>query len=111
MWLLSSNKEAISHCAGRYGAVKDLKGMRLAEAKAAVTGAGFGYSLAPGSPARTPEQEGAIERQEPGPDKYLKKGQTLKLTVHSPYVPAGVILPDFTGKSLAEARKWLEQTS
>ena len=100
-------QKAISQCAGRYGAVKDLRGMRLTEAKAAVSGAGFGYSLAPGSPARTPQQEGAIEWQEPGPDKYLRKGQTLKLTVHSPYVPPGVILPDFTGQSLSEARKWL----
>ena len=102
-------KDSISHCAGRYGAVKDLKGMRLDQAKAVVTGAGFGYSLAPGSPAKTPDQEKTVERQKPGPEQYLKKGQTLELTIHSPYVPDGVTLPDLTQKKLADAKKWLEK--
>ena len=102
-------KESIRSCAGRYGAVRDLKGLRLAEAKAAVAGAGFEYALAPGSPAKAPEQEGTVERQEPGPEQYLKKGRTVTLTVHSPFVPAAVVLPDFTGKPLGEARKWLEK--
>ena len=102
-------KESIRRCAGRYGAVRDLKGLRLAEAKAAVAGAGFEYALAPGSPAKAPEQEGTVERQEPGPEQYLKKGQTVTLTVHSPYVPAALLLPDFTGKPLGESRKWLEK--
>ena len=102
-------QKSVIHCTGRYGAVKDLKGEQLAKAKATVNNAGFEYSLAPGSPARTPEQEGTIERQEPGPEQYLKKGQTLRLTVHSPYVPAGVTLPDFTGESIKESKKWLKK--
>ena len=101
--------ESVSRCAGRYGAVRDLKGLRLAEAKTAVTGAGFEYALAPGAPAKAPEQEGTVERQEPGPEQYLKKGQAVTLTVHSPFVPAALSLPDFTGKPLGEARKWLEK--
>ncbi len=101
--------ESVSHCAGRYGAVRDLKDMRLADARAVVTGAGFGYSLSPGSPARTPEQEGTVEGQDPGPERFLKKGQTLTLTVRSPYLPPAVVLPDFTGKTLGESRKWLER--
>jgi beta-lactam-binding protein with PASTA domain len=103
--------ESISRCAGRYGAVRNLKGMLLADAKAVVTRAGFEPIVAPGSPAKTAEQNGTIERQEPGPEIYLRKGQTLTLTVHSPYVPAGVVLPDFTGKRLGESRKWLEEQS
>ena len=100
--------ESIAHCAGRFGAVRNLKGMKVAEAKSAVTSKGFTYALAPGSPAKTQELEGKVERQEPGPEQYLKKGQTVKLTIHAPYVPTGVALPDFTGKALGEARKWLE---
>jgi beta-lactam-binding protein with PASTA domain len=83
--------------------------MRLAKAKAAVTNAGFKYSLIPGTPAKTHAQDGTVQRQEPGPEQYLKKGQILKLTVHSPYVPAGVTLPDFTGKSIKESKKWLKK--
>lgn len=101
-------QKSISHCIGRYGAVKDLKGEQLAKAKATVNNAGFEYSLIPGSPAKTPEMEGTIERQEPDPEKYLKKGQILKLTVHSPYVPGRVTLPDFTGKSIKGSKKWLQ---
>ncbi|MEW6404086.1 MAG: PASTA domain-containing protein [Chloroflexota bacterium] len=102
-------KKSISHCAGRYGAVRDLKGMRLDQAKTTVTGAGFGYSLAPGSPAKTLDQENTVERQTPGPEQYLRKGQILELTFHSPYVPAGVTLPDLTQQKLADAKKWLEK--
>jgi beta-lactam-binding protein with PASTA domain len=100
---------SISHCAGRYGAVKNLKGLRLADARAVVTGAGFEYSLVPGSPAKTPEEEGKVEKQEPGPEHFLRKGQSIRLTIHAPYVPKTVTLPDFIGKPLAEARKWIEQ--
>lgn len=102
-------QKSISHCVGRYGAVKDLKGMRLAKAKAAITNAGFKYSLAPGTPAKTLAQEGTIERQEPGPEQYLKKGQTVVLSVHAPYVPAVLVIPDFRGKPLADARNWLRE--
>ena len=101
-------KKSISQCAGRYGAVKDLKGIKLSEAKSSVTGAGFKYTLAPGTPANTPQEEGTIERQEPEPTTYLKKGQTLKLIVYAPHVPGKLTLPDFMGKSLKESKKWLE---
>ncbi len=94
---------------GRYRGVRDLKGVGLAEAKAAVTGAGLTFTLAPGTPAETPEDEGTIEQQDPAWRQYLRKGQTLKLTVHSPYVPDLRTLPDFVGMSLAESRKWLEK--
>ena len=80
--------ESIDHCLGRYGAVKKLKGMSLPDAKAAVTTAGFKYdNPVPGTPAETPEATGTIERQEPVPEQYLKKGQVLSLVVHTPYVP------------------------
>ena len=102
--------ESINHCAGRYGAVKDLKGLRLKEAKDAVTAAGFKYDdPVPGTPAKTAEADGTIERQEPGPDQYLKKGQVLKLVVHTRYVPGKVTLPDFIGEPLGEAKKWLKK--
>ncbi|MBW1787099.1 MAG: PASTA domain-containing protein [Deltaproteobacteria bacterium] len=99
-----------SRCAGRYGAVKDLKGMRLDKALAAVTAAGFRYEdPVPGSPAKTAEANGTIERQKPGPDQYLKKGQVLKLVVYTPYVPGIVTLPSFIGEPLGEAKKWLKR--
>jgi beta-lactam-binding protein with PASTA domain len=105
-------KKSISHCAGRYGAVKDLKGMKLSAAINAVTAAGFKFDdPVPGSPAKTAEADGTIERQEPGPDQYLKKGQVLKLVIHTPYVQGLVTLPDFIGKSLGEAKKWLEKNN
>jgi beta-lactam-binding protein with PASTA domain len=103
-----SRDESIGHCAGRYGAVRKLKGLKLAEAKSLITAKGFTYTLAPGSPAKTLELEGRVEKQEPGPEQYLKKGQAVKLTIHAPHVPAGIALVDFTGKALGEARKWLE---
>ncbi|MHB8881624.1 MAG: PASTA domain-containing protein [Thermodesulfovibrionales bacterium] len=103
------HQKAVSHCAGRYGAVRDLKGMKLAQAKAAVTNKGFSYSLAPGSPAKTPAADGTIEKQEPLPTQYLKKGDSVKLFVHSPYVQKAPTLPDFTGKPLTEAKKWLKK--
>jgi len=99
--------KSINHCAGRYGAVRDLKGLKLKEAKTVVTGAGFKPRIAPGSSAETPEAEGTIERQEPGPKQYLKKGQDLKIVVHTPYVPGKVTLPDFIGEPLGNAKKWL----
>jgi len=104
-------EKSISHCAGRYGAVEDLKGFKLKEARAALTGAGFEYSLAPGLPAENPRDEGRIEQQAPGPGQYLKKGQTVKLIVYSPYVPGRLALPDFIGKSLSESKKWLKENN
>jgi beta-lactam-binding protein with PASTA domain len=101
--------QSIDQCAGRYGAVNDLKGFKLSKAKTAVTNKGFTYTLAPGSPAKTPAKNGTIEKQEPPPIQYLKKGDTVKLFVHSPYVPQLPILPDFTGEPLAEAKKWLKK--
>jgi beta-lactam-binding protein with PASTA domain len=102
--------ESISHCVGRYGALKDLKGERLDRAMAFVTGAGFKYdNPVPGTPAETPEANGTIERQEPGPNQYLKKGQVLKLVVHTPYVAGKVSLPSFIGEPLGKAKKWLDK--
>jgi beta-lactam-binding protein with PASTA domain len=103
-------RKSISHCAGRYGALKNLKGERLDRAMAIVTGAGFKCDdPVPGSPATTAEANGRIERQEPGPDQYLKKGQAVKLVVYTPYVPGKVTLPSFIGEPLGEAIKWLER--
>jgi len=103
-------KKSISHCAGRYGALKDLKGERLDRAIGIVTGAGYKCDdPVPGSPADTAEANGTIERQEPVPDQYLKKGQVVKLVVHTPYVPGKVTLPSFIGESLGEAKKWLKK--
>jgi len=89
--------------------IRDLKGMKLSAAKAAVTAAGFKYDdPVPGTPAKTAEAEGTIQRQEPGPDQYLKKEQVLKLVFHTAYVPEKLTLPDFIGESLREAKKWLD---
>ena len=78
-------KQSIESCRGRYGAVKNLKGMQLNKAKAEVKAAGFQYEVVTGSPAKNPESDGTVERQEPVHSQYMKKGQILKLTVHAPY--------------------------
>lgn len=98
---------SIDHCRGRYGAVRDLGGVPLAEAKAEVQGGGFQVRLAPGSPAPSPELDGAVEGQDPPPSQYLRRGQTLRLTVYSPYV-AEVTVPDLVGLSRSEAKGRLE---
>ncbi|MCP4259837.1 MAG: PASTA domain-containing protein [Planctomycetes bacterium] len=103
--------ESISHCKGRYGGVRDFTGERLAKAKEAVKRGGFKPFIAPGSPAGSQEEEGTIEKQEPDWKKPLKKGETIKLVVHSPYVPPGSVLPDFTGKPVKEAREWLKDNN
>ena len=103
------SQETVQHCMGRYGAVRELKGVKLAEAKEAVTGKGFKYSLAPGSPAKSENESGTVEKQKPGPQQYLKKGAEVTLYVHSPYVPQVPELPDFTNKPLAEAKDWLQE--
>ena len=102
--------KSTNHCQGRYGAVKDLKGMRLDKAMAEVTRAGFKYDVpVPGTQAKTEEANDTIERQEPGPNQYLKKGQVLKLVVHTPYVSGKITLPNFIGEPLVEALKWLKK--
>jgi hypothetical protein len=78
-------KQSISSCKGRYGALRKLKGVRLEKAKAEVRAAGFQYEVISGSPAKKPEADGTVERQEPGHDQHLKKGQTLMLVEHAPY--------------------------
>ena len=100
--------ESISHCVGRYGGVKDLTGERLPSAKNAVENAGLKPSISIGSPAKSPEGEGTIEKQKPDWKEPLKKGETVTLVVYSPYVPPGSVLPDFTGKSVKDANKWLK---
>jgi len=100
-------RQSISQCAGRYGAVKNLKGVKLSGARTEVSSKGFNVALAPGLPAKTPGEDGTVERQEPGPEHYLRHGATVKLYVHSPFVPQTRELPDFTGRSVIEAKRWL----
>ena len=78
-------KQSMASCKGRYGAVKNLKGMQLDKAEAEVRAAGFQYEVVTGSPAKKPQADGTVERQEPIHSQYMKKGQILKLTVHAPY--------------------------
>ena len=105
------NNESIGHCKGRYGGVRDLTGERLAAAKNAVENAGFNPSISVGSPAKSPEEEGTIEKQEPDWKEPLKKGATIKLVVHSPYVSPGFVIPDFIGQPLKEAKEWLKDNN
>ncbi len=108
---LNNDDESISHCKGRYGGVGDLAGEQLPAGKTAVESAGFKPSISIGSPAKSPEAEGTIEKQEPDWTEPLKKGETVTLVVHSPYVPPGSVLPDFIGKSVKEASDWLKDNN
>ena len=100
--------QSIAHCRGRYGAVRDLGGVLLAEARREVEGAGFGVTLAPGRPAPTPEANGTVERQDPRPTQHLKRGQVVTLVVHAPHVPAGILAPDLVNLTRSEAKQLLE---
>jgi beta-lactam-binding protein with PASTA domain len=101
------DERSIAHCRGRYGAVRNLGGVALAEARAEVQGGGFEVQLAPGPPAPSPELDGTVEGQDPPPTQYLRRGQTLTLTVYAPYVPEATV-PDLVGLSRAEAKERLE---
>jgi beta-lactam-binding protein with PASTA domain len=102
-------ERSIEPCRGRYGAVRALDGVPLAAARAEVRAAGFEVALAPGSPAAALEEEGTIERQEPGASQYLKRGQTLTLVVHAPYVAPALAAPELVGLSRPEAKRRLEE--
>jgi len=99
---------SIDHCRGRYGAVRDLGGVPLSEAKTEVTGSGFEVKLSPGQPAPSPDLEATVERQDPPPTHYLKRGQALTLVVHAPYVPPAIAAPDLVGLKRPDAKRRLE---
>jgi len=102
--------KSISHCAGRYGAVRNLKGMSLATAKAVVGAAG--YRCAPpigGPPAKKQELAGTIHKQKPGPEQYLRKGQIVELVVYGPYSPPLMTVPDLSGESLKVVKSRLKE--
>lgn len=101
-------ERSVAPCRGRYGAVRDLGGARLVEARAEVQAAGFEVALAPGSPAPTPEAEATVERQEPPAWQHLRRGQSLTLVVHAPYVAPAITAPDLVGLSRPEAKRRLE---
>ena len=100
---------SVEPCRGRYGAVRDLGGARLAAARAEGQAAGFEVALSPGSPASTKDGEGTVERQEPPSWQHLRRGQTLTLVVHAPYVAPAITAPDLVGLSRPEARRRLEE--
>lgn len=99
---------SISHCRGRYTSVKPLKGKSLKEAKYEVTKTGLKYEVSTGSAADSVESEDTVERQEPGPDNHLRRGQTLKLVVYGPYVPPMVAVPRVTNMKFDDAVAALE---
>jgi beta-lactam-binding protein with PASTA domain len=94
---------SIANCRGRYTSVKPLKGKSLEEAKDEVSKKGLKYEVATGSAADSKESEGNVEKQEPGSDKHLKRGQTLKLVVYGPYVPPKVTVPRVTEMKFDDA--------
>ncbi len=98
-----------AHCRGRYTSVKPLKGKNLKDAKDEVSKVGLKYEVATGSAADSSESEGTVEKQEPGPDNHLKRGQTLKLVVHGPYVPPAVAVPRVTNMKFDDAVAVLER--
>jgi len=105
--LARSEERPIDHCRGRYGAMRDLAGVPLAEAQAEARGAGFEVVVALGSPAGSPAAEGTVETQRPAHTHYLRRGQRLELQVHGRHAPATTPAPGLVGLTLPEAQQRL----
>jgi len=77
------HRVTVPHCAG----------LMLADAKRRLAEAGLAVQLAPGSPASSTADTGRVEAQSVAAGTRVASGTTVRLTVHSPYVPPRVEVP------------------
>ena len=87
--------------------VPDLVGLREGGAVQKLRMMGLEAQIKQGSQASSEELNGKVEAQMPEPGADVGRGEAVVLTIHSPYVPPGSVLPDLTGKPANEANVWL----
>ena len=95
---------------GPYKALTTVLGVRgksAAEARQMLASSGLNPAFEPGEPAPNPGLDNRVQRTDPPEGERVQKGTTVIVKLYTPHVSPGAILPDFSGQSLSEARKWL----
>jgi beta-lactam-binding protein with PASTA domain len=84
--------------------VPDLIGLSPADAQRALSDAGFELRPRLLGAATTPEMSERVGEQTPAPGEQASPGSAVEVGIYSAYVAPGVIVPDVTGMTAAEAQ-------